>query len=1035
MSRYSLIIVFMLGIGRLAAQQPPMWSNQGAQVSVRSGALLSIHGNALNGSGGIHYNTDTVALFNDWTNVGGNTGFLPVASGIVRMMGDSQRVSGTDVTRFWDLRLEETGKKYADIDVEVGGFLRLNDREFVLDVHTVRVLSPALASVSTGLAGTFGFVSSLADGGLQRATDQAVPYFYPVGSSTGPLRYRPVELTPAAASPNAYKVRMAHVDASTENFDRNVRQNTICEVNPNFYHRIRRMAGSDGFRLRTYYDPTIDGGDWDGTAHWQNQPQWEKVEPNTAGIDATLGLSYLETVPFVNNLNFPAFALANISDSIALTASANPACPGDTVTYTAQGGFVQYQFFVNGILVQNSPDSTYTAVFNQSDVVEVTAFNLDCVAFGFPDTMVLYQNSIALTANPNPACFYDFITFTATPGFLNYQFFVNGQAIQNGPGNTYITDTLSTGDQVQVVGTDSVCDWTSAPVLVIIFNKFISLNVNRDSVCTDSAAIFTATPGFFNYEFLVNGVSVQNGLSNTLTWAPFQDGDSVVVVGYDSTCFYPSNAVIMSLYTNSIGLQGLPDTICAGGDVSFTATPGFVNYDFFLNGNLIYNGPDSIFTDNIFAEGDQIYVVGTDAHCPYNSNLDTVHVYQNSIALSANALTVCTGDTVNFTATPGFVDYVFFVNGNIVQTGPDNTLQYAGFDGNDTVQVEGLDANCPYGSDIVVINLYQNSIALSATDTVLCAADTVGFTATPGFLQYDFYVNGLLAQSGPSAFFTLDTVANGDSVSVVGTDAFCSYGAAAIVLGLYSNAVTLDAPLQSICPGETVTLQATPGFVSYVFSQNGQIVHTDSLPDWETGALADGDLFSVTAFDGFCFYESDTLSVTVFDTVWVNAVGDTTLYQGQSQPLGTLVSLGVISYSWSPGTWLSCVSCPDPVATPLESTVYTVTVESADGCVASDTVTIIVLPAEEIEFLIPNCITPNGDGANDTWIIGNLSLFDNHEIIILNRWGSEVFRSTDYQNDFDGTWNGGKLPAGTYYYLIRLNTAQIYKGPFIIIRE
>jgi gliding motility-associated-like protein len=56
-------------------------------------------------------------------------------------------------------------------------------------------------------------------------------------------------------------------------------------------------------------------------------------------------------------------------------------------------------------------------------------------------------------------------------------------------------------------------------------------------------------------------------------------------------------------------------------------------------------------------------------------------------------------------------------------------------------------------------------------------------------------------------------------------------------------------------------------------------------------------------------------------------------------------------------------------------------------------------------------------------------------VIIINRWGSEVFRSTDYQNDFDGTWEGGELPAGTYYYLVRLNTDQIYKGPFVIIRE
>jgi gliding motility-associated-like protein len=123
------------------------------------------------------------------------------------------------------------------------------------------------------------------------------------------------------------------------------------------------------------------------------------------------------------------------------------------------------------------------------------------------------------------------------------------------------------------------------------------------------------------------------------------------------------------------------------------------------------------------------------------------------------------------------------------------------------------------------------------------------------------------------------------------------------------------------------------------------------------------------------------------------------------------------------------------VAAPFATTVYTVSVESADGCVATDTVLIVVRDPADGGFVFPNCITPNGDGANDTWILDVIQLFDNHEVILINRWGSEVFRSTDYQNDFDGTWEGGELPAGTYYYLIRLNTDQIYKGPFVIIRE
>ncbi len=1034
MFRPILTICLLLFAWRAMAQQTPMWSNRGT-VSVRDGALLSIHGDAYNAPGALHDNSDTVALFDDWTNDGGNSGFAVQPSGLVRLLGDTQRISGTDVTRFWDLRLEGSGVKFADLDVEIGDSLQLNDREFSLGTFTAKVLSPATGCVTTGLNGAFGFVSSITNGGLQRATDQAAPYVFPVGSSTGPVRFRPVELTPATASPNDYKVRMAHVDASTENFDRNVRQNTICKINPYFYHRIRRMAGSDGFRLRTYYDPVLDSSIWNGTAHWQNQPQWEKIEPNTTGTDPFFTLSFVETVPTVTNLGFPAFALANISDSIALTATANPSCPGDTVTYTAESGFVQYQFFVNGVLVQNSADSTYTAVFQSGDVVEVTAFDFDCVAYGFPDTMVLYQNSVSLAANPNPACFYDVVTVSATPGFLNYLFTVNGDTVQNGPNAQYLSDSLSTGDLVLVVGTDSVCDWTSNPVSITIHSNFIALSSNRDSVCTDSSATFTATPGFYQYDFQINGLTVQNGPSNVLTFAPFQNGDSVVVIGYDSLCYYPSHAVFVYLYTNTISMMGLPDTVCAGETVTFTATPGFLDYHFYVDGITAQAGADSIFAADFFQNGDEVFVVGTDAHCPYFSNLDTVHLYQNSIFLAAGATTVCSYDTVDFTATPGFLEYAFAVNGQVVQNGPSNQFSYAGFQNGDSVQVIGTDIHCPFGSNFVVISLFQNNITLTATDTFLCAGESSTFTASTGFDNYAFYVNGVLVQNGLSNLFVLDSINDGDSVQVLGTDPNCTYTSQAIELTVYQNPVSLTAPLLAVCAGETVEFSTTPGFESYAYYQNGQLVHLDSMPDWEAVHFDNGDLFYVTAFDGLCTYTSDSLTITEFDTVWVDAVGDTSIYRGLSHPLGTFTSLNVISYSWSPGAGLSCVSCPDPVASPAVTTVYTVSVESSDGCVATDTVAIRVLDPNDAVFVFPNCITPNGDGANDTWILDVISLFDNHEVIIINRWGSEVFRSTDYQNDFDGTWEGGLLPAGTYYYIIRLNTDQIYKGPFVIIRE
>lgn len=111
------------------------------------------------------------------------------------------------------------------------------------------------------------------------------------------------------------------------------------------------------------------------------------------------------------------------------------------------------------------------------------------------------------------------------------------------------------------------------------------------------------------------------------------------------------------------------------------------------------------------------------------------------------------------------------------------------------------------------------------------------------------------------------------------------------------------------------------------------------------------------------------------------------------------------------------------------------TVKSANyGCDTTFSADIIVLP---VKLKIPNIFTPNGDGINDFFIIDNDPTGGENEnkesrgfehesynplneyylrsqLTIFNRWGRIVYKSSDYQND----WDGGKLPDGTYFYVL-----------------
>lgn len=87
------------------------------------------------------------------------------------------------------------------------------------------------------------------------------------------------------------------------------------------------------------------------------------------------------------------------------------------------------------------------------------------------------------------------------------------------------------------------------------------------------------------------------------------------------------------------------------------------------------------------------------------------------------------------------------------------------------------------------------------------------------------------------------------------------------------------------------------------------------------------------------------------------------------------------------------------------------------------------------DFFIPNVITPNRDGSNDTFEIKGLNKFQSNSIVIFNRLGDHVFEKKDYQND----WAAEGMFAGTYFYVLTLIEAsgqeKVYKGWIQVIKD
>jgi gliding motility-associated-like protein len=89
-----------------------------------------------------------------------------------------------------------------------------------------------------------------------------------------------------------------------------------------------------------------------------------------------------------------------------------------------------------------------------------------------------------------------------------------------------------------------------------------------------------------------------------------------------------------------------------------------------------------------------------------------------------------------------------------------------------------------------------------------------------------------------------------------------------------------------------------------------------------------------------------------------------------------------------------------------------------------------------LSLIISKAFSPNSDGINDVWIIGNTSFYPSMEVTIYNRWGQPVWKSgRGYPVPWDGRSNGADLRIDSYHYVIDLhNGTRPLIGAVTIVR-
>jgi gliding motility-associated-like protein len=219
--------------------------------------------------------------------------------------------------------------------------------------------------------------------------------------------------------------------------------------------------------------------------------------------------------------------------------------------------------------------------------------------------------------------------------------------------------------------------------------------------------------------------------------------------------------------------------------------------------------------------------------------------------------------------------------------------------------------------------------------------------------------------------------------------------------------ITPSNPQVTPCSPAQITASATGGFGPYTYAWD------NNLPPDSSHSVnpSQTTTYNVTISDS-CGTPVGTASVTVTvgpppPIVAQISMGDTIVCDGTVTFTASATGgQGQLSYTWSNN---------DPsltqTVTPTETTTYTITFTDSCGStpgVAEITVSVIC------ELELPNVFTPNGDGQNDTFVIGGLELYPNSVLMVYNRWGRKVFQSDNYLND----WGGDGLSDGVYYFIL-----------------
>lgn len=405
-----------------------------------------------------------------------------------------------------------------------------------------------------------------------------------------------------------------------------------------------------------------------------------------------------------------------------------------------------------------------------------------------------------------------------------------------------------------------------------------------------------------------------SGLYCTTTILNFYDGLTV-----NTTAFVANQYVHLVMTrdgaTNEVILYidgAFGGSFIDNGGLALTDTSNVIN---FFQDDLVFGGESRPGRIALLKLYDNVIDAAT-----VNNNYNNLQQTSGSLAFTSDVPAAClNGNIFNFTNTSqnsGAITYNWEFGDGDVAAGTNASHSYITSGLFDVLLIADNGAGC-IDTTSLQVEVYNAAPVDLGADIAICDGDSVLLDAGSGFTSY------LWSTGSPDQSVS---VAAAGSYSVEVTDLTGCSGMDTIEVIVVAYPVVDIGPDVNICFGQTVTLNATPGEASYLWSTGDT---TESIVASTAG------IYSVAVANATGCSTSDTMVLSVNSEIIISLGADTTFCEGNTVTLDA--GSGFQAYLWSDGTLSQTFDV-------TISGTYAVTVTDLFSCTATDSIDIIVNP-------------------------------------------------------------------------------------------